>query len=145
VKRRADWSLFLAREGRVVDSYMPSVLHYLRATVRMRMPRDRRPLPQAMKLRHAAALALMGWLLMVPPVVPPTREVNKSAPLKEWTVIFEFPNNEGCDSARYKLRKQTLAGQAAQAKGKTPTIDPDAFCALCSAQCVASDDPRLKR
>jgi hypothetical protein len=121
---------------------MLSVLHSLMATVRIR--RDRRPVPQATNLRHAAALALVSWLLMVPPVVPSTREVNKSAPLKEWTVMFEFPNNEGCDSARYELRKRALAVQAAQARGKTPTIDPGAFCAVCSAQCVAGDDPRLK-
>ena len=36
--------------------------------------------------RHANELARVSWYLMVPPVIPPTREVNKSARLKEWTL-----------------------------------------------------------
>jgi hypothetical protein len=36
--------------------------------------------------RHATELARVSWYLMVPPVIPPTREMNKSARLKEWTL-----------------------------------------------------------
>ena len=34
-----------------------------------------------MKIRHTAALALVGWCLMIPPAIPGTYEVNQSTPL----------------------------------------------------------------
>jgi hypothetical protein len=34
-----------------------------------------------MNIRHAAALALVGWYLMVPPRIPGTGEVNQDVPL----------------------------------------------------------------
>ena len=97
-----------------------------------------------MNLRHTLAIALMGWLLMVPPVTPGTREVNKSAPLSEWTRRRSFPQNEGCENAKYQLRKQASAVQAEETMGETRQIDPNEFCATCNAQCVSEDDTRLK-
>ena len=97
-----------------------------------------------MNVQHTLAIAPVGWLLLVPPVTPGTREVNKSAPLSEWTRRRSFPHSEGCENAKYQLRKQALAVQAEQAMGKTRQIDPEEFCAPCNAQCVAEDDPRLK-
>lgn len=37
-----------------------------------------------MKLRHAAALALMGWYLMVPPFSRVTHRILTSAPVSKW-------------------------------------------------------------
>jgi hypothetical protein len=42
-----------------------------------------------MKLRHAAALALVGWYLMAPPMSswPGTPWIDPNAPLSKWQFI----------------------------------------------------------
>jgi hypothetical protein len=99
----------------------------------------------AMKLRHAAALALTGWYLMLPPTIPDSYEVNQGAPLSQWTIRNTFPRNAGCENAKYRMREQALAAQAEHsATGRRGHGNPDVFCIRCNAQCVAEDDPRLK-
>ena len=96
-------------------------------------------------LRHAAALALVGWYLMVPPRVPQTHQVNEKAKLSEWRVVTTLPHKDGCEFAKDQLLHMALAAQAnVDATGKTPQENPESRCALCKAQCVATDDPRLK-
>jgi len=98
-----------------------------------------------MKPYHAAALALVGWYLMIPPTVPETHQVNKSVPLSQWTIRRTFPHNQGCEAAKFNLRKQALAHNAeVDATGRRRVVDPDLFCVLCNAQCVEDNDPRLK-
>lgn len=98
-----------------------------------------------MHIRHAAALSLIGWYLMVPPFVPNTHEVNKSAPLSQWTKRRTFPKNEGCEAAKERVQKAGLAHQAQiDAIGRHRNHNPELHCALCQAQCVPADDPRLK-
>jgi hypothetical protein len=98
-----------------------------------------------MKLRHAAALSLMAWYLMVPPRIPNTGEVNKSVPLSQWIIRRSFPRNQGCEAAKDRLQKQGLANQAeVDAMGRRAPHNPEFHCVLCQAQCVADDDPRLK-
>jgi hypothetical protein len=85
-----------------------------------------------MKLRHAAALALVGWYLMVPPQtrtwwIGPER-YDDAAPLSRWTTERSFDKAEACEAAR--LATQEQAGDAAIRMGH--------------AACVASEDPRLK-
>lgn len=70
-----------------------------------------------MKLSHAAALALVGWYLMLPPVSSDGR-IQKDAPLSDWYIFSSFDTKEACEKER-------------QVSGV-------------SAICVASDDPRLK-
>jgi len=98
-----------------------------------------------MKSRHAVALALVGWYLMVPPAIPGTNEVNQSAPLSQWTIRRTFPHNEGCEAAKNRLHQQALAAQTQRdAFARRGQRDPDSHCVLCKAECVAEDDPRLK-
>jgi hypothetical protein len=85
-----------------------------------------------MKLRHTAALALMGWYLFVPPQtrtwwIGPER-YDDAAPLSRWTIDRSFDKAGGCEAAR--LATQQQAGDAAIRMGH--------------AVCVASDDPRLR-
>jgi hypothetical protein len=76
-----------------------------------------------MKLRHAAALALVGWYLMVPPQTRTwwigEERYDDAAPLNRWTIEQSFDKAELCEAAR----QATQAGHAV---------------------CVATDDPRLK-
>lgn len=65
-----------------------------------------------MKLRHAAALALVGWYLMTPPIYEVTTnspesvkmgdkfyEVRPSAPLGVWEVTASFDSADACQAA----------------------------------------------
>jgi hypothetical protein len=67
---------------------------------------------QNMKSRHAAALALAGWYLMVPPPLlhgnPP---VDLDAPLSEWRLFSMHKSAAECEKglvAFYKLAKAEL-------------------------------------
>jgi hypothetical protein len=48
-----------------------------------------------MKLRHAAALALVGWYLLVPPVNG-AGSIASKAPIKHWTVLHWFGSEKAC-------------------------------------------------
>jgi hypothetical protein len=98
-----------------------------------------------MNIHHAAAMSLIGWILMVPPWVPNTHQVNKSAPLSQWVKRRTFPKNEGCEAAKDRLQKAGLANQAeVDTMGRHRPHSEELHCAFCQAQCVAEDDPRLK-
>ena len=51
-----------------------------------------------MKPRHAAALALVGWYLMVPPV--DGKSVDSDAPLSKWTVYATSDSARKCEGTR---------------------------------------------
>jgi len=65
-----------------------------------------------MKPYHVAALALVGWYLMMPPLIPDTRRVNRDAPLSQWKTAHKFPQNAGCESAKLRVREAGLARNA---------------------------------
>jgi len=90
-----------------------------------------------MKLRHAVALALVGWYLMCPPIRPgcspsemklrsllgkspcAARTPDYEAPIDQWqTVLAEFDSILKCQT------------------GEQTSQD--------GCECVATDDPRLK-
>jgi hypothetical protein len=53
-----------------------------------------------MKLRHAAAFALMGWYLMVPPFNGSTWKVDTRAPIQSWRKARAFDTVKDCESYR---------------------------------------------
>jgi hypothetical protein len=73
-----------------------------------------------MNPRHAAALALVSWYLMVPPGPNPARAYY--TPLSRWKLIGNFDSDAACKKA-----------QAARLYGR-PVL----------SICIASDDLRLK-
>jgi len=85
-----------------------------------------------MKLQHAAALALTGWYLMTPPTQAKGR-YDTSAPLSKWRIEAGFGTGEECKKTLVLLSSRALK------EGK-----PDDIEALKDAQCVATDDARLK-
>ena len=91
-----------------------------------------------MKLRRAAALALVGWCLITPPLASvgnrwnaETREYDPftNAPLSQWQTVLTFDTAEEC--------RAELANQTAKIQASCPTC-------TALAKCVASDDPGLK-
>ncbi|MGD0118806.1 MAG: hypothetical protein ABSD30_12125 [Candidatus Binatus sp.] len=93
-----------------------------------------------MKLRHAAALALVGWYLMMPPprTVGDHFETNFYAPLSKWPKVRTFDLQSQCETAREALQQKPTGNLvimlgAAEAKATTK-----------ASRCVATDDPLLK-
>jgi hypothetical protein len=56
-----------------------------------------------MDLRHAAALALMGWYLMLPPYKADCQQVDTHSPLSAWTVARTFDSARGCKDYHRQL------------------------------------------
>jgi hypothetical protein len=105
-----------------------------------------------MKSRHAAALALVGWFLMVPPWA--TDMKTQPQTIVKRTGAFSAQ----ADCARERLRRLGLASQTlaeltvprshrAQSELTPDVIEPDetarAFAwSVLASRCIASDDPR---
>ncbi len=104
-----------------------------------------------MKRRHAAALALVGWYLMMPPVYQNGKEVERdidiggghldeTAPLSKWAIVGSFDSAAECE-------KNLLAGRDLSVMPE-PNLKSQASQAIKRrwefAACIASDDPRLK-
>jgi hypothetical protein len=57
-----------------------------------------------MKFRHAAALALVGWYLMIAPILPrvvyayQAIHADTAAPLSRWTILGTFPTQKECEA-----------------------------------------------
>ena len=49
-----------------------------------------------MKPRHAAALALVGWYLMIPPSSTLPTGVAYKEPLRNWKIVRGFETADGC-------------------------------------------------
>jgi hypothetical protein len=85
------------------------------------------------KPRHAAALALIGWYLMAPPVHPVSKtmyEWDSSRSLSEWMIVASFDTAAECRRDMYRREdapKLTGAGKRFAE----------------SLVCIASNDPRL--
>jgi hypothetical protein len=92
--------------------------------------------------RHAAALALVGWYLMVPPpVLHSSVPVDLDAPLSKWRIFSSHDSAAECERALvafYKVSKTELATNPADERDRTQ------FYQLENSQCVASDDRSLK-
>ena len=90
-----------------------------------------------MNLRHAAALALVGWYLMIPPEVgygPPI--IQYQAPLTEWIRAQTLDSEKAC---RERLRGwSTVRGPFENAAQERAA---DRFR---RGRCVPSDDPLVK-
>jgi hypothetical protein len=100
----------------------------------------------SMMLRHSAALALVVWYLTSPPVDKNNSHViDANAPLATW-VRIALPDKEFCESAVKTLRTDGANPSTQSPKGgNSRTLTSSEFRKkLLGAQCIASDDPRLK-
>ena len=91
-----------------------------------------------MNPRPAAALALVGWYLMMPPLrehpkasALPTPDYQE--PLSKWSVEDTFDTAQECkDEIKHRIQR-----------AESVAIENEKQWAY-SLQCTASDDPRLK-
>jgi hypothetical protein len=110
-----------------------------------------------MNLRHAAALALVGWYLITPPfgIRIPGHYANSAAPLAKWRFYNElhrrtpnrldkarakeFDSKAACEAKRAELYP-TLSVQGATVKERIEINRELGSQTIC----IATDDPRLK-
>ena len=107
-----------------------------------------------MNLRHLAALALVGWYLMVPRPFPDNPLPQWEAPISEWDRYGDFGSKAKCEAKRAKMIQDAAdpkicAELLLKAHQTVPGIPIDMLCARTEeyidiSQCVASDDPRFQ-
>ena len=90
-----------------------------------------------MNLRHAAALALVGWYLMIPPIIHDS--VQSGAPLSSWHIFGSYDKATECRTDNVDKLNFWISNSAKGLPGRDRTLG-----ALQYAVCVATDDPRLK-
>src|SRR5437870_1187739 len=101
-----------------------------------------------MNLRRAAALALVGWYMMIPP------SLDKHVALRQWELVASYESASDCAE---ELRKSKVQAQAdydhPSSAPKTwthSTKDWPGFSRWVderwlAAQCISTDDPRLAK
>ncbi len=114
-----------------------------------------------MNPRHAAALVLVGWYLMLPPfkpinTLPPAftldsleaRVLNTEAPLSQWEIYQACDSADECEAAKTATLKlidqEKLLGKDGALTERGGRVIYMWF-QLRHSQCIASDDPRLAK
>jgi hypothetical protein len=77
-----------------------------------------------MKPRHAAALALVGWYLMLPPVVGGKHHwhLDLSAPLSQWHSVARYDTATQCTNAAGAITNSKDVIEASKAGTFPPKI-----------------------
>jgi hypothetical protein len=98
---------------------------------------------RSLTLRHAAALALIGWYLMVPPTTaPPYLKVNPDAQISRWEHYGSYDSAKECESNILYLHEQ--ANKFTRAQRVNPSTAKESEAAqYIFGECIATDDPRL--
>jgi hypothetical protein len=102
--------------------------------------------PRQMNPRHAAALALVGWYLIAPPIrnieQPPLYDesdydyLNEHAAYPDWKVISVLNTETECEHVRDFAKERVAENVFLNTDPELQQYD--------EAECMASDDPRLK-
>jgi|HubBroStandDraft_6_1064221.scaffolds.fasta_scaffold724595_2 hypothetical protein len=87
----------------------------------------------SMNLRHAAALAIVGWYLIVAPPQAFKDHKYHEVPLGDWTHKATF-------SSEFECKREQSRGCHHFENGEIVGLEGP----LCYSQCIASDDLRLK-
>jgi hypothetical protein len=103
-----------------------------------------------MSSRHAIALVVVAWYLMIPPIGTDNK-VDAHAPLSQWRKGVKFDSAKQCaDSLKDAIQNpmtpdEYRAAAAATRKAKMHPLSKSEMTKRTSeSQCVAEDDPRLK-
>jgi hypothetical protein len=103
-----------------------------------------------MKSHHAAALAIVAWYLMIPPIGADNK-VDAHAPLSTWRKSVKFDSEQQCEESLKDLIQHPTTPDEYQAAAKAtlkakmhPISQAEMTKRTAESQCVAADDPRLK-
>ncbi len=97
-----------------------------------------------MKIHHAAALASVGWYLILPPLMNAPSKIDTEAPVKSWKVSEQFNTAEECrkslSAAQSKYKDTAKAPIGSIKKGTRAFALQIVF-----GRCISSDDPNLAK
>jgi hypothetical protein len=97
-----------------------------------------------MKTHHLAGLVLIGWYMMVPPLVNAPYKIDTEAPLTSWKVYQTFDTADQCKQSLSTAKSKY--NQTATAPIGTIKRGSRAFALqMVFGQCVKSDDRRLAK
>lgn len=98
-----------------------------------------------MNARHAAALALVSFYLLTPPMTqsPVAISIHANLPLSEWENQGTFDTKEECERGKAEIVAQhpTPTGYWEHWRDGFRSFEGSA---MRLSQCISSDDPRLK-
>jgi hypothetical protein len=98
-----------------------------------------------MKLHHTAALALLGWYLMLAPHQSNrSKPFNFDAPLSKWQQGESYDSKAECEKIRRTQVSDRQDKYEAVKSRRTKQVLRRAIDRLQHGQCVAADDLRLK-
>ena len=86
-----------------------------------------------MKPRHVAALALVGWYLMMAPMDREGKATDPSAPLSQWQHLSSYDSAQDCERVRLPTMNKTCKAYPASCENLSNNL-----------LCISTDDPRLK-
>jgi hypothetical protein len=99
---------------------------------------------------HLAALAVVGWLLMMPPdssKIP--HAVDSDTPISRWIAVTSFDTEDNCEKALTDIQNSEQDPVTLDKTGKLARLNKhDAALGKAravNAACLASDDIRLKQ
>ena len=92
-----------------------------------------------MKLRHTAALALAVWYLMLPPSTS-VYTFDAKAPISKWIDFMIYDSARKCEDALTDYRDRAKR----YVYGVVQPLAAEQIAQFRVAQCVSTDDPRLK-
>jgi hypothetical protein len=98
-----------------------------------------------MKPRHAAALALVGWYLMVPPVIPHSHDPDLYGSKSKWSAYGPFSSQDECERRRQKM---ITYGDSPEFRARMKTqsslgaLDDELKC-LAVGRCIMRGGPHL--
>jgi hypothetical protein len=102
------------------------------------------------RVRHAAALVLVGWYLLAPPVYKPKDSAESpfkpftdlAAPLSAWTNYGGFDSASDCTSERAQRVARAERDAAIPSKTNAAVAIIESWQHM---ECVSTDDPRLAK
>jgi hypothetical protein len=103
-----------------------------------------------MKPSHAAALALVSWVLVIPPELSASKHDYMMEDFADgfangdWKVVYRYKNAEECANGLNFLlsHDEKLANYAARTKQRREKVADEL---KAGGFCVREDDPRLKQ
>jgi hypothetical protein len=103
-----------------------------------------------MRSRHASALAIVLWYLMIPPIGADNK-IDPRAPLPQWRKGVGFESQKQCDDSLKEAIQNPMTPAEYQAAAKAtrqakmkPLSMAEMTKRTAESLCVAGDDPRLK-
>ncbi len=100
-----------------------------------------------MKLRHAVALALVGWYLMLAPRTSDNLPItyDTSASLNKWKIVGSYDTAIECNEGKKASPMTIIKAEDAMSEEGKKLWNLSILNLLDSSVCISTDDPRLAK